>query len=76
MIVVQAGGVLELAASAAARVMLVGGDSLGERHLFWNFVSDDLARIEQAKDDWRSGRFGKVPGDDEFIPLPGEEGGK
>jgi len=70
MIVVQAGGALELAASAEARVMLVGGAPLGERHLYWNFVSDDLARIEQARDDWRSGRFDKVPGDDEFIPLP------
>lgn len=28
-------------------------------------------RIEQAKEDWREGRFAKVPGDEvEFIPLP------
>jgi len=55
-----------------ARVMLVGGAPLdGERFIWWNFVSSSQERIERAKDDWRSGRFGKVPGDEkEFIPLP------
>ena len=38
--------------------------------MYWNFVSSSQARIEQAKDDWREGRFDPVPGDDEFIPLP------
>ena len=53
------------------KLMLLGGDTLGgNRHLYWNFVSSTKARIEQAKDDWRQGRFGKVAGDDEFIPLP------
>jgi redox-sensitive bicupin YhaK (pirin superfamily) len=72
MVVLQPGGSLELAANDASRVLLIGGDPLGERHLYWNFVSDDPDRIERAKDDWRAGRFGGVPGDDEFIPLPGE----
>ena len=41
------------------------------RHLWWNFVSSSTERIEQAKQDWREGRFGLIPGDDqEFIPLP------
>jgi redox-sensitive bicupin YhaK (pirin superfamily) len=55
-----------------ARLLLVGGEPLeGPRHLWWNFVSSDPARIEQAKDDWRAGCFGVVPGDErEFIPLP------
>lgn len=55
-----------------ARVLLLGGAPMdGPRHLFWNFVSSDPARIEQAKADWTAGRFGTVPGDDkEFIPLP------
>ena len=44
--------------------------AVGERHVWWNFVSSSRERIEKAKDDWREGRFGKVPGDDEFIPLP------
>jgi hypothetical protein len=39
--------------------------------VWWNFVSSDRERINQAKDDWRAGRFPLVPGDsEEFIPLP------
>lgn len=51
--------------------MLIGGKRLGERLVDWNFVSSRRERIEQAKRDWRAGRFPKVPGDElEFIPLP------
>jgi len=54
------------------RFALIGGTHLGQRHLDWNFVSSRKARLEQAKEDWRAGRFPKVVGDeDEFIPLPG-----
>jgi len=62
-----------LRAREPSRVMLFGGAPLdGDRHLFWNFVASSRERIEQAKDDWREGRFAKVPGDEEeFIPLPG-----
>jgi redox-sensitive bicupin YhaK (pirin superfamily) len=69
---VQSGDAPALKASRASRVMLFGGAPLdGERHLWWNFVAADNARIEQAKADWREGRFPKVPGDEqEFIPLP------
>jgi pirin-like protein len=59
-----------LAAVSQARVMLLGGDTLGPRYIWWNFVSSSKERIEQAKEDWKSGRFGAVPGDPEFIPLP------
>ncbi len=52
-------------------VMLLGGEPLGPRHLWWNFVSSRSERIEQAKADWRAGRIALPPGDDqEFIPLP------
>ncbi|MEQ8298323.1 MAG: pirin family protein [Nitratireductor sp.] len=56
-----------------AHFMLFGGASLGSpRHIWWNFVSSSKERIEQAKQEWRSGRFDIVPGDEEeFIPLPG-----
>jgi redox-sensitive bicupin YhaK (pirin superfamily) len=50
--------------------MLIGGEPLGARHIWWNFVSSSKERIEQAKRDWAEGRMGKVEGDDEFIPLP------
>lgn len=59
-------------AASRARLMLLGGEPLGPRHVWWNFVSSSKERIEQAKEDWRAGRFGGVPGDDEFIPLPEE----
>ena len=59
-------------AAERSRVMLVGGAKLaGYRHIFWNFVSSSKDRLERAKDDWKSGRFPKIDGDDvEFIPLP------
>lgn len=60
-----------LEATAEARIAIVGGESLGRRYMEWNFVSSRKARIEQAKRDWKAGRFPKVPGDeDDFIPLP------
>jgi len=61
-----------VSAVAAARLVLLGGEPLGARYLWWNFVSSSRERIEQAKEDWRAGRFGGVPGDPEFIPLPEE----
>lgn len=58
-------------ASGDARIVLIGGATLGERFIEWNFVSSRHERIEQAKRDWRQGRFPVVPGDeDEYIPLP------
>jgi len=55
------------------RVMIFGGDSMGsKRHIWWNFVSSSKERIEQAKEEWKTGRFDIVPGDEEdFVPLPG-----
>jgi redox-sensitive bicupin YhaK (pirin superfamily) len=61
-----------LRASSPARALLLGGGAFATpRHVFWNFVSSSRDRINQAKDDWRAGRFPTVPGDDvESIPLP------
>jgi redox-sensitive bicupin YhaK (pirin superfamily) len=61
---------VRLTAKTASRIMVVGGEPLGRRHIWWNFVSSSKERIEQGKRDWAEGRFAKVPGDDEFIPLP------
>jgi redox-sensitive bicupin YhaK (pirin superfamily) len=56
-----------------ARVMVLGGEPLGPRHIWWNFVSSRLERIEAAKADWRAGRMALPPSDaGEFIPLPPE----
>ncbi|KAA1191957.1 pirin family protein [Pseudohalioglobus sediminis] len=59
-----------LQARESSRVMVVGGDNIGPRHMFWNFVSSSRERIELAKKDWGEQRFAPVPGDAEFIPLP------
>ena len=64
------GATLELTANSDSRVMVIGGETIGERHLWWNFVSSSRERIEQAKADWLEKRFAHVPDDDEFIPLP------
>jgi redox-sensitive bicupin YhaK (pirin superfamily) len=55
-----------------AHLLLLGGEPLdGERHIWWNLVSSSAERIEQAKRDWKAGRFPRIPGDsEEFIPLP------
>lgn len=55
-----------------SRLVFLGGEPMdGPRYLWWNFVSSSKERIEQAKHDWKSGRFGKVVADaEEFIPLP------
>ena len=57
---------------AGTRFMLLGGAPLdGPRRLWWNFVASTPERIEQAKADWRDGRFPEIPGDSgELIPLP------
>ncbi len=52
-------------------LMLLGGEPLGERFIWWNFVSSRRERIEQAKEDWKQGRIILPPNDDkEFVPLP------
>jgi len=63
---------IAVTARSAARFMLLGGSSMDvPRHIWWNFVSSSAERIEQAKADWQGGRFPTVPGESDFIPLPG-----
>jgi len=70
--VLAPGAAMKLASDTGGRVMLMGGEAFAtKRHVWWNFVSSSRERINQAKDDWRAGRFPLVPGDsDEFIPIP------
>ena len=70
--VLAPGEAMTLQASSPARIMLLGGEAFPtQRHVFWNFVSSSRDRINQAKEDWKAGRFPVVPGDEEeFIPLP------
>lgn len=72
LLVFRPGDEIVVASEQGAHFMLFGGASLGsKRYIWWNFVSSSKERIEQAKEEWKTGRFDIVPGDDkEFIPLP------
>ena len=72
LVVLRPGEAMTLRSERGGRAMLLGGEAFtSRRYVWWNFVSSNRERIEQAKADWREGRFGKVPGDEEeFIPLP------
>ena len=72
LLVFRPGDEIVVSSERGAHFMLFGGASLGSpRHIWWNFVSSSKERIEQAKEEWRTGRFDIVPGDaEEFIPLP------
>ncbi|HZG24380.1 MAG TPA: pirin-like C-terminal cupin domain-containing protein, partial [Chitinophagaceae bacterium] len=60
-----------LVSKEVTTLMLLGGEPLGERFIWWNFVSSRRERIEQAKSDWKEGRILLPPTDNqEFIPLP------
>jgi len=61
---------MRLVAETACRLVILGGNPLGKRIVWWNLVSSTRERIERAKSDWKEGRFAKVPGETEFIPLP------
>lgn len=77
MAVGKTGEDLTILAVEDSHVMAIGGSSVGERFLYWNFVSSSKERLEEAKANWSEGphsdnsRFHPIPGDDqEFIPLP------
>mgnify|MGYP005813979515 CR=1 FL=1 len=71
LLVFRPGDRITITAVRDARMMLLGGAGIdGPRYIWWNFVSSSKERIEQAKADWKQGRFKPVPGETEFIPLP------
>jgi redox-sensitive bicupin YhaK (pirin superfamily) len=71
LLIFRPGDRITVRALRRARLMLLGGAALdGPRYIWWNFVSSSKERIEQAKEDWKTGRFAPVPNETEFIPLP------
>lgn len=71
LLIFRPGDPIAVRAVRRARLMFLGGAAMdGPRYIWWNFVSSRQERIEQAKADWREGRFRQVPGETEFIPLP------
>ncbi len=60
-------------AAVPTTLMVLGGEPVGERFVYWNFVSSSKERIAQAASDWKAGRMKLPDADDaEFIPLPEE----
>lgn len=56
-----------------ACVMLLGGEPVGPRHLYWNFVSSSKERIAEAASQWAQRKMKLPDADDiEFIPLPAD----
>jgi redox-sensitive bicupin YhaK (pirin superfamily) len=52
-------------------LLLFGGKPFDEeRFIYWNFVSSDKEKLEEAKDKWRNRQFPKVPGDDTYVVMP------
>ena len=71
LLIFRPGDRITVRALRRARLMFLGGAALeGPRYIWWNFVSSRKERIEQAKEDWKTGRFAPVPNETEFIPLP------
>lgn len=71
LLIFRPGDRITITAIQRSRMMFLGGDALeGPRYVWWNFVSSRKERIEQAKEDWKTGRFAPVPDETEFIPLP------
>jgi len=70
MAVLAPGMSVRIGAAQACRFAVIGGEPLGPRHMWWNFVSSSKDKIIQASEDWEADRMGRVPGDDERIPLP------
>ena len=71
MLVFETGTETLVTSAAGARFVAFGGAPLeGPRHVWWNFVSSREERIREAAEDWKAGRFPRVPGESEFIPLP------
>jgi redox-sensitive bicupin YhaK (pirin superfamily) len=68
----KSGATVTVSATGHDRCLVIGGEPVGARLKWWNFVSSRSERIEQAKQNWHSERFGQVAGETEWIPLPEE----
>ncbi len=72
MAVITPGATPNIVATRPSHLMVIGGEPLGERYIFWNFVSSKKEHIVEATRAWRAGQFPQVPGETEFIPLETE----
>jgi redox-sensitive bicupin YhaK (pirin superfamily) len=66
----EAGMEIELVATQECRLVVIGGQPLGQRIVWWNLAATRRELIEEAKAAWKEGRFAPIPGETEFAPLP------
>ena len=64
------GAPVEIKAIKDSRIVLIGGESVGKRYMWWNFVSSTTERIERAKQEWKDKKMGEIPGESEYAELP------
>ncbi len=75
MAILEVGNTAVIRADEESRIVLIGGEPLGKRYMWWNFVSSRKERIQQAMMDWNNRRFAAIPGDsEEYAPLPESDG--
>jgi redox-sensitive bicupin YhaK (pirin superfamily) len=70
MLVLAPDRTLTLRALKSARIMILGGDPIGKRKIYWNFVHSNPEKIEEAKQRWADQKFPAIEGETEFVPLP------
>ncbi|HEX8563085.1 MAG TPA: pirin family protein [Flavobacterium sp.] len=57
--------------TSGTTIYIFGGQPFPEeRFIYWNFVSSDPARIEEAKEKWTNQQFDKILGEVDFAKLP------
>jgi redox-sensitive bicupin YhaK (pirin superfamily) len=66
----EAGVAIELVATEECRLVVIGGQPLGKRTVWWNLAASRRELIEAAKVAWQEGRFAPIPGETELAPLP------
>jgi redox-sensitive bicupin YhaK (pirin superfamily) len=72
MAVLPQGDTVRVEAESPARVVLIGGEPLdGPRFIWWNFVSSSRERIVEAARRWEADHTPRIPGETEWVPLPG-----
>ena len=70
MVVINSDSPVAVRTKSESRVVIIGGENLGKRYMWWNFASSKLVRIEEAMARWKDGSMGMVPGEKEFAALP------
>ena len=71
MLILKESSQLKVKAITDCQFLIFGGDKLPEkRYMWWNFVSTDENKIEEAKLKWKKQLFPKTINETDYVPLP------